>query len=151
MIQARRKNNYSYQALNFHGQGSGQPKKARGQARAGGAHAHYQQPVQDPQQGQGGARPKEEKVFKLTCFFSVIFLMALAISLVGHYNMIIKANEEIVRYERELKELQQEQETIRIEIARLSTLRRVESIAMNELDMCYPNEGKKPDLVAINQ
>ncbi len=93
---------------------------------------------------------KKNKLIKIFSCFFVLFHAAAAILLINHYNQVTKLNREVIHYEQKLGEFQEEQEHLKIEIANLRTLERIESIATNELGMNYPNEDKRPGLVATN-
>ncbi len=95
-----------------------------------------------------GIKLKRDKLVKILCCFVLLFKVAMAIGVIGHYNQITEMNREVVQHERKLAELKQEQEHLKLEIASLTTLKRIESIAVNELGMYHPWEEKEPGLVA---
>lgn len=95
-----------------------------------------------------GIKIKKDKIAKMLCCLVLMFQVAVAIGVVSHYNQITEMNREIVQYERKLVELKQEQEHLQLEIASLSTLKRIENIAVNELGMYHPWEEREPGLVA---
>ncbi len=93
---------------------------------------------------------KKDRLVKIFGCIFVLIHAAVAILLVNHYNQITQLNKEIIYYEQKLGELHVKQDHLKIEIANLKTLERIEGIAINELGMYYPNEDKRPELVATN-
>ncbi|UNC92880.1 cell division protein FtsL [Candidatus Contubernalis alkaliaceticus] len=103
---------------------------------------------QQDYQPQSKIKLKNNKLLKIFCFLSLFILLGMAITLVSHYNRVIAINNQIIQHERQLNALNEEQESLKIQIAQLSTLRRIEDIAINEIGMYYPQEGSEKSLVA---
>ncbi|MDO9573940.1 MAG: cell division protein FtsL [Candidatus Contubernalis sp.] len=99
-------------------------------------------------QGQGKIKLKRSRSLKISCFLSLFILLGMAITLVGHYNRVIAVNNQIIQHERQLNALNEEQDHLRIQIAQLSTLKRIENIAINEIGMYYPQDDSQKSLVA---
>ncbi len=91
---------------------------------------------------------KKSRLIKISCFLSLFICLGMAIALVSHYNRIIAANKQVIQHERHLNTLYEEKEHISIQIAQLSALKRIETIAINEIGMYYPREGREKSLVA---
>lgn len=70
----------------------------------------------------------------------VAILVALALALTARYAAIAKINFEISRLDKDLAELRAENERLEIQISRLTSLERIEEIAMNKLGMKKPQE-----------
>ena len=99
-------------------------------------------------QSQGKMKLKKSRLLKIFCFLSLFILLGMAITLVGHYNRVIAVNNQIIQHERQLNALNEEQEHLKLQIAQLSTLKRIETIAINEIGMYYPREGREKSLFA---
>ena len=91
---------------------------------------------------------KKSRLIKISCFLSLFICLGMAIALVSHYNRIIAANKQVIQHERHLSALYEEKEHISLQIARLSALKRIETIAIDEIGMYYPREGREKSLVA---
>ncbi len=91
---------------------------------------------------------KKSRITKILCCLFLLISVLNAIFLISHYNKINHISREIVRYETQLKGLHEEQAHLKLQIAGLRTLKRIESIAVNELGMIYPREGHPNKLVA---
>jgi cell division protein FtsL len=67
-------------------------------------------------------------------------LVLLALALTARYAAITRASFEISKLDRELSSVRAENERLQIQIARLTSLERIEEIAMNRLGMEKPGE-----------
>ncbi len=83
----------------------------------------------------------------MCCLFLLIIVFN-AIQVVSHYNNINHISREIVSHETQLNELIDQKAHLKLQIASLRTLKRIEDIAVNELGMIYPREGIPSKLVA---
>lgn len=83
----------------------------------------------------------------MCCLFLLVMFLS-AIQLVSHYNKINHISREIVRHERQLNEFHDKKAHLKLQIANLRTLKRIEDIAVNELGMIYPREDIPTKLVA---
>ncbi len=91
---------------------------------------------------------KKTRIFKISCFLLLFLCLGMAIALVSHYNHVIAVNKQILQHERQLNALYEEREQLTLQIAQLSALKRIEAIAINEIGMNYPREGREKSLVA---
>ncbi len=69
----------------------------------------------------------------------VMFLAALAVSVIAHYTIIVGVSYQAGRLQREYSSLKEEQHHLKLDIARLTSLERIEAIAKNELGLVYPD------------
>lgn len=76
----------------------------------------------------------------LQLFILLFFLMAIGVGLISQYGRIVACNYRIHQLQREMTLLQEEKESLRIEVQRLGSLERIERIAVGELGLQYPDK-----------
>ena len=86
--------------------------------------------------------PKKETVQWGNPTFYALLLCVLLVSvgLITQYSRVVAVKLQIHQVNREIAELQDEREHLRIEVKRLSSLERIEMIAKNELGPQYPEK-----------
>jgi cell division protein FtsL len=80
---------------------------------------------------------------KRMAMLGVLFVVVLtALSLVAQFVFVVQANYEIGRASRELQNLQEQAQHLKIEIASLRSPDRLEKIALEEIGLQYPNHNQ---------
>ncbi len=87
-------------------------------------------------------RTKTAIVKKYAQIILVTIVASLAVSVIAHYTAIIGVNYQINRAQRELNSSIEKREALRLEVASLRSLERIESIAKNELGLIYPDSSQ---------
>ncbi len=77
---------------------------------------------------------------KLVGMVFCCFLLALAV--VVQYSRVVGTTREISGREREIAQIQDNNRRLQLEVSRLSSLQRIEEIAVNELGMRRPESGQ---------
>lgn len=80
------------------------------------------------------AVPRESR---LLCLLVLCFIL-ISLGIITLYGRVIAGNYQIENMRRELLLLQEENESLQIEVKRLSSLERIENIALEELGLQYP-------------
>lgn len=80
------------------------------------------------------ALPRESK---LLCAL-LLCLILISVGIISLYGRIIAGNYQLEKMRREFLLLQEERESLQIEVKRLSSLERIENIAINDLGLQYP-------------
>ncbi len=70
----------------------------------------------------------------------IVLLIAVSIGLIAQYSRVIAVNYQLQQVERELAELQVEKERLAIDVRSMSSLERIQNIAVNELGLQYPEQ-----------
>ncbi len=87
-------------------------------------------------------RPKKvhlPRESKLLCGL-LLCLIAISIGLISQYGRVLAGNYQLEKMRKEIVSLQEEKEFLSIEVNRLNCLERVESIALDELGLQYPEQ-----------
>ncbi len=87
-------------------------------------------------------RNKTVSIQKYAQIILITVVVLLAVSVTAHYTAIVGANYQISRIQKELNSLIKEREALRLEVATLNSLERIESIAKNELGLVYPDSSQ---------
>ncbi len=94
-------------------------------------------------EGKPYSRPepgRKAKKFKLLLIMTLCFLLALAV--VAQYSTLVIANYRLGEARTELVSLQEASRLLELEVARLSSVGRIDQIARNELGMVEPEIGQ---------
>ncbi len=70
----------------------------------------------------------------------IFLLVTVSIGLIAQYSRVIAVNYQLQQVNRDIAQLQEEKEHLAIEVRSLSSLERIESIAVNELGLQYPEQ-----------
>ncbi|RJX29026.1 MAG: cell division protein FtsL [Dethiobacter sp.] len=70
----------------------------------------------------------------------LLCLIIISVGIISQYGRIVAGNYQLQQMRREITLLQEEREYLRIEVKRLSSLERIETIAINELGLQYPEK-----------
>ena len=70
----------------------------------------------------------------------IFLLIAVSIGLIAQYSRVIAVNYQVQQVDREISQLQEEKERLALEVRSLSSLERIETIAVNELGLQYPEQ-----------
>ncbi|MGI6308861.1 MAG: cell division protein FtsL [Dethiobacteria bacterium] len=70
----------------------------------------------------------------------LFFLIAVGVGVISQYGRIVACNYRIQHLHREMALLQEEKESLCIEVKRLGSLERIERIAVGELGLQYPEK-----------
>lgn len=74
-------------------------------------------------------------------FCALMLLMIITgVGLIGMYGKVVAVNYQVEQSNRELAKLVEENEYLSIEVKKLSSLERIENIAINELGLQYPEQ-----------
>ncbi len=97
----------------------------------------YQKPVENPVKKEKSRRKLRFLVKKEAVLFKIVFLLLfmLSIAVVAQYSAVVTANFLLVQTRESINELTEEQRVLELEIARLSSLERIEKKARTELGM----------------
>ncbi len=85
---------------------------------------------------------KTVRIQKYAQILLIIVVVSLAVSVIAHYTAIIGVNYQINRAQKELNASIIEGKALRLEVATLGSLERIESIAKNELGLVYPDSSQ---------
>jgi cell division protein FtsL len=94
----------------------------------------------EPRHYDFSARPKRislPRESKLLCCL-LLCLIIISVGIISQYGRTVAGNFQLQKMRAELLLLQEERESLRIEVKRLSSLERIETIAINELGLQYP-------------
>jgi cell division protein FtsL len=80
--------------------------------------------------------PRESKLL----FGLLLCLIMISVGLISQYGRIVAGNYQLEKMRREIVLLQEERERLSIELNRLGSLERIETIAINELGLQYPEQ-----------
>ena len=75
---------------------------------------------------------------KLFCAL-ILLLVITGVGLIGMYGRVVAINYQVEQASREVSQLLAEQEYLNIEVKKLSSLERIENIAISELGLQYPD------------
>lgn len=110
---------------------------------ANGAHARIPRIYQQPRQSDYTTRPKSKShplnLLTVKRFCAGFLVLALALLVVFRYGQISQINMDINQGTKDLNVLVDEQRHLKIKIAELTGLERLEQIALGELGMHYPH------------
>lgn len=70
----------------------------------------------------------------------VLLLIIMGVGLIGMYGKVVAINYELQQTNREIGKVMEESEYLSIEVRKLSSLERIEHIAITELGLQYPEE-----------
>ena len=84
----------------------------------------------------GAALPRESK---LLCGL-LLCLIIIGVGIISQYGRTVYGSYQLDKMRRELILLEEERESLLIEVKRLSSLERIEAIAIHELGLQYPEE-----------
>ena len=106
--------------------------------------AHAVEPWRYPQreEKQKPLRKKAVAVQKCAQMIMVALVFSVAVSVVAHYSVLVGISYQTTRLQRQIAALKSQQYHLQLETARLSSLDRIEAIALNELGLVYPEPGQ---------
>lgn len=86
--------------------------------------------------------PKRIHVSRENLFLCGLILLLILVSagLIAQYGRVVAANFQVQQVRREISRLQEERDHLFLEVRRLSSLERIEAIALNELGLQYPDQ-----------
>ena len=84
----------------------------------------------------GAALPRESKLL----FGLLLCLIIIGVGIISQYGRTVYGNYQLDKMRRELILLEEERESLLIQVKRLSSLERIEAIAIHELGLQYPEE-----------
>lgn len=87
-------------------------------------------------------RKKTGVIQKYAQMALVMFVFSVAVSVIGHYSILIGISFQTTRLQREISSLKDQQHHLQLEAARLSSLDRIEYIAKHELGLVYPDKNQ---------
>lgn len=115
--------------------------------RARPAYPLKQQPVpsrKSPGQGrlQPASRPRTvgRPAESLLLCGLILLLIAVSIGLIAQYSQVVALNYQIQQVDRQVAQLHKENERLTLDVRRMSSLERLESIAVHELGLQYPEQ-----------
>ncbi len=87
-------------------------------------------------------RKKTALMQKYAQVFLVMVIFTVAVSVIAHYSVLMGISFQTTRMHREIVSLKSEQHHLKLEAARLSSLDRIEAIALEQLNLVYPEENQ---------
>ncbi len=72
----------------------------------------------------------------------ILCLILISVGLVTQYGRVVAVNYELQQVQRDITQLKEDNEHLSIEVKALSSLERIEALAINELGLQYPEERR---------
>lgn len=82
---------------------------------------------------------KRKKEF-LFLSIMVVSLIITGVAFISQYGMVLSKNHQIQHTTQEISRLEEEKDNLRLQVRQLSSLERIETIAIDELGMQYPED-----------
>ncbi len=95
-----------------------------------------QERVQPSSRARTAGRPAESL---LLCVF-ILLLIAISIGLIAQYSQVVALNYQIQQVDQQIAQLQKENERLALDVRSMNSLERLESIAVHELGLQYPEQ-----------
>ncbi len=95
-----------------------------------------QERVQPSSRARTAGRPAESL---LLCVL-ILLLIAVSIGLIAQYSQVVALNYQIQQVDQQIAQLQKENERLALEVRSMSSLERIERIAVHELGLQYPEQ-----------